>query len=35
MYTIHDTLTENANLLGFKGDDDGPIDEKKKSTSNE
>jgi len=29
LYSVHDTLTENANLLGFKGDDEGPIDEKK------
>jgi len=26
---VHDTLTENAELLGFKGEDDGPIDKEK------
>jgi len=25
-------LTENAELLGFKGEDDGPIDKEKKAT---
>ena len=29
MYNVHDTLTDNANLLGFKGDDEGPIDKEK------